>query len=196
MTTSTSNIDRLKRFVFDAMLAENSLTELSTSGISVRGSSPTPPTITVDEVGFSPRILYDATKMSSVFMVFFCLENAVRELISERLLARKGAEWWNMSVPAKIRTAVVRLKEKEQTSRYHTPRSVALIGYTMFGNLAQIIIANWDDFSDLFPDQAWITSRFNDLEMSRNVIMHTGVLPPIEVDRIESIVRDWIRQVG
>ena len=66
----------------------------------------------------------------------------------------------------------------------------------MFGNLAQIIIANWDEFSDLFPDQAWITSRFNDLEMSRNIIMHTGVLPQLEVERIESIVRDWIRQVG
>jgi hypothetical protein len=62
--------------------------------------------------------------------------------------------------------------------------------------LAQTIIANWDDFSDLFPDQAWINSRFNDLEMSRNIIMHTGTLPQIEVERIESIVRDWIRQVG
>jgi hypothetical protein len=26
--------------------------------------------------------------------------------------------------------------------------------------------------------------------------MHTGVLPQIEVERIESIVRDWMRQVG
>jgi len=62
--------------------------------------------------------------------------------------------------------------------------------------LAQIIINNWQEFSDLFPDQAWITSRFNDLEMSRNIIMHTGILPDIEIERIESIVRDWIRQVG
>jgi hypothetical protein len=66
----------------------------------------------------------------------------------------------------------------------------------MFGNLAQIIITNWEDFSDLFPDQAWISARFNDLEMSRNIIMHTGILPQIEIDRIESIARDWIRQVG
>jgi len=150
----------------------------------------------VDEVGFSPRTLYDARKMASVFTAFFCLENSARDLIAERLLARKGTDWWNTSVPAKINTAVERLKEKESRNRYHAPRSAALIGYTMFGNLAQIIIANWDEFSDLFPDQAWITSRFNDLEMSRNIIMHTGVLPQLEVERIESIVRDWIRQVG
>lgn len=124
------------------------------------------------------------------------LENAVRELIAERLLARKGTDWWNVSVPIKIRSAVEKLKDKESTSRYHTPRTTATIGYTLFGNLAQIIIANWGEFSDLFPDQAWISSRFNDLEMSRNIIMHTGVLPTIEIERIESIVRDWIRQVG
>jgi hypothetical protein len=89
-----------------------------------------------------------------------------------------------------------KLKEKESVNRYHAARSAALIGYTLFGNLGQIIIANWDDFSDLFPDQAWIMSRFNDLEMSRNIIMHTGTLPQIEVDRIESILRDWNRQIG
>ena len=189
-------MDRLRQFVFDAMLAENALDQLGQQGISARGSTVAPPTIRIDEVGFSPRVLYDAAKMSSVFGAFFCLENAVRELITERLLARKGTDWWNGAVPQRIKTAVERLREKEATNRYHTPRSIALIGYTMFGNLGQIIIANWDEFSDLFPDQAWVTSRFNDLEMSRNIIMHTGVLPPIEVERIESIVRDWLRQVG
>ncbi len=186
----------LKRFVFDALLAENSLAQLEALGISVRGIAAVPPTVQVDEGAFSPRMLYDAAKMASVFTAFFCLENSVRDLITERLLARQGIDWWNSAVPQKIRTAVEKLREKEQKNRYHTQRSVAMIGYTMFGNLAQIIIANWDEFSDLFPDQAWVSSRFNDLEMSRNVIMHTGVLPPIEMERIESIVRDWIRQVG
>ena len=186
----------LRRFVFNAMLAENSLAQLAEDGISVTGSRPVPPTVSVDEIGFSPRILYDATKMSSVFMAFYCLENAARDLITERLLERKGANWWDTCVPQKIRGAVQKLKEREDKNRYHAPRSSALIGYTMFGNLAQIIIANWDEFSDLLPDQAWITSRFNDLEMSRNIIMHTGNLPQLEVERIGSIVRDWIRQVG
>jgi Swt1-like HEPN len=186
----------LRRFVFNAMLAENSLARLNEQGISVRGSAATPPTINVEEAGFSPRVVYEATQMASVFMAFFCLENAVRELITERLLARIGTEWWQTAVPQKIRSSVEKLKEKESDARYHTPRSAALIGYTMFGNLAQIIIANWDNFSDLFPDQAWIMSRFNDLEMSRNIIMHTGTLPQLEIDRIESIARDWNRQVG
>jgi hypothetical protein len=134
--------------------------------------------------------------MASIYVVFFCLENAVRELITDRLAERHKLNWWKDCVPAKIRTAVQALKEKEDHNRYHTQRSSALIGYTMFGNLAQIIISNWEDFSDLFPSQAWVTSRFHDLEMSRNIIMHTGVLPPGEIERIESIARDWLRQVG
>jgi hypothetical protein len=122
----------IKQFVFNAMLAENSLGQLSEQGISVRGSDATPPTISVDEIGFSPRVLYDATKMSSVFMAFYCLENAARELITERLLARKGTDWWDSAVPAKIKDAVQKLKEREEKNRYHAPRSSALIGYTMF----------------------------------------------------------------
>lgn len=185
----------MRQFIFNALLAENSLAQLVSEGISIRGTA-TPPVITVENFGFSPRIIYDAKKMSSVFTAFFCVENSARELIAERLLSRKGTNWWNLCVPQKIRTAVEKLKEKEAMNRYHTSRSSELIGYTLFGHLGQIIIANWDDFSDLFPDQAWIMSRFNDLEMSRNVIMHTGTLPQIEVDRIESIIRDWNRQVG
>ncbi|MOA60655.1 hypothetical protein D3C78_1855850 [compost metagenome] len=66
----------------------------------------------------------------------------------------------------------------------------------MFGNLAQIIMNNWDDFSDTIPNQAWLQARFSDLEMTRNIIMHTGVLPDIEIERIESIMRDWLSQIG
>ena len=54
----------LKRFVFDAMLAENSLAALATEGISVRGSAATPPTISLADKGFSPRLMYNAEKMA------------------------------------------------------------------------------------------------------------------------------------
>lgn len=189
-------MDTLKRFVFNAILTETSLDQLASQGISVRGKSPAAPAVVLDETAFSPRILFDAATMSSVFSAFFSIENSVRALITERLLSRKGADWWNTAVPQKIRQAVERLREKEQKNRYHSPRAVELIGYTLFGNLSQIIIANWNEFSDLFPDQAWVTSRLNDLELSRNIIMHTGVLPQIEVDRIQSISRDWLSQIG
>lgn len=189
-------MSELRQFIFDAILLENTFDRLAESGISVRHGKKSETTARIQESDFSPRITHNAQKMSTVYEAFFCMENAVRELITERLLERKGLGWWETCVPTKIKIAVQRLKEKEDANRYYSQRSDSLIGYTMFGNLAQIIIANWEDFSDLIPDQAWLASRFNDLEMSRNIIMHTGFLPQIEIERIESIVRDWIRQVG
>ena len=33
----------------------------------------------------------------------------------------------------------------------------------MLGNLWQIVIANWDDFSDIIPNQAWLMSRMDEM---------------------------------
>jgi hypothetical protein len=190
-------VREFKEFIFDALLLETALQELEEKGgISTR--PPTEATIVqrVEKLQYNPRIISEAAKMASVFTVFFCLENAVRELITERLRDRHGFDWWEKCVPSKIQTNVQTLMRGEQLHRYHTSRSSELIGYTTFGNLGQIVVNRWADFEDLFPDQAWISSRFKDLEMSRNIIMHTGILAQIEIDRVESIARDWVRQVG
>lgn len=191
-----SSIKNLKKLVFNGLLFEDALDGLEQSGIGVRLSAKQDAVIRVEEGSFSPRVVFQAQKMASVYEVFFCLENSVRELIQQRLLERTDADWWEKCVPDKIKRAAEKIKEREDKNKYHSPRSSSLIDYTMFGNLAQMIIAKWEHFSDLFPDQAWVSSRFNDLELSRNIIMHTGTLPDIEIDRIESIARDWIRQVG
>lgn len=190
------SIRAIKKFVFDGMLVGESLRGLESQGISVSSSNDETSVQRIEENDFSPRIVFEAKKMAAIYVAFFCLENSVRELITDRLAERHGVDWWEECVPKKIQTSVERLREKEEKNKYHSQRSTSLIGYTMFGNLEQIIISNWDDFSDLFPRQSWISSRFNDLEMSRNIIMHTGTLPDIEIERIESITRDWIRQVG
>jgi Fic family protein len=39
------------------------------------------------------------------------------------LLARKGTDWWDSAVPAKIKDAVQKLKEREEKNRYHARRS-------------------------------------------------------------------------
>lgn len=191
-----NNTKKLQEFIFNGLLLEDSFGRLGESGISVKEGQTLKMVSRVQETDFSPRIIYNATKMSSVFSVFFCLENSVRDLIQERLAERHGPSWWTDKIPNNIKTSVENLKAKEKQNRYLSQRSSNNIGYTFFGQLCQIIIKNWDDFSDLFPDQHWINSRFNDLEISRNIIMHTGVLPDIENDRIESICRDWLRQVG
>src|SRR4051794_22850719 len=116
----------VKEFVFNALLLQDSLAKLRESGIVIQTDTDLAKTLApAEQRDFSPRIVNDAVKMSEAFVAFFCVENAVRDLISQRLLERKGTDWWDACVPAKIRTAVDRLKEKEAKNRYHTQRSIA-----------------------------------------------------------------------
>ena len=186
----------MKKFVFNTMLLDDDFEQLEKSGLHVGRAPKTSTVVRVFEGDFSPRLLGEANQMGEVFKAFYCIENAARELITDRLAERHGSTWWQDKVAGTIREKVDSLKQKEAKDTYHVARSTTDIGYTLFGALSKIIVANWDDFSDLFPDQHWVSSRFNDLEKSRNIIMHTGVLPQIEVERVEQISRDWIRQVG
>jgi len=190
------NKRNIKEFVFNALLLQDTLEALEKKGISVTHSDDRALVSRVVEADFNPRLWYDAQNMSSVYTALYCIENTIRNFIVERMSERHGIDWWNSKVPSKIRSDVVKLKEKESKNKYYSNRADTEIGYTMLGNLAQIIIANWEDFSDIVPNQAWLLSRMDDLEMSRNIIMHTGVLPQVEIDRIGSIVRDLFRQIG
>lgn len=190
------NFSKIEYNIFKAFLLEDSLDRLEDNGIAVRKDPREPAKDEHHLQDFSPKIRHQAIQMTNVYVAFFCLENAVRELIVQKLSENHGADWWKACVPKKIQDKVNNLRSKERKNKYHAQRSDTSIGYTTFGNLSQIIISNWDDFSDLFPDQSWINSRFNDLEMSRNIIMHTNILPDAEIDRIKSLVRDWLSQVG
>ena len=184
---------KLREFVFNGLLLQDSFLALEKQqGISVFGVKDFEPVSRVVEADFSPRVWNDAINMSSVYQSIFCIENTLRNFIVERMSERYGLTWWD-KVPSKIQKDVEKLKVKEEKNKFFSSRSDSEIGYTMLGNLGQIIINNWDDFSDIIPSQAWLMSRMDDLEMARNIIMHTGVLLQVEIDRITSIVRDILR---
>lgn len=187
----------IRQFVFNGMLLYDSLLNLEKKqGISVFESGDLKKISRVVENDFSPIVWNNAINMSSVYQAIFCIENTLRNFIVERMSEHYGLNWWEEKVPANINNAVTKLKKDEEKNKFFSSRADSEIGYTMMGNLGQIIINNWNDFSDIIPSQAWLSSRMNDLEMARNIVMHTGVLPQVEVDRITSIVRDILRQIG
>ena len=190
------NEPNLRQFVFNGLLLQDSLETLEKEGISVRKSGDLAPVSRVVEADFSPRIWHDANNLASVYQAIFCIENTLRSFIVERMSERYGLNWWEEKVSSGIKRDVTKLKEKEAKNKFFTSRSDSEIGYTMMGNLGQIVIDNWADFSDIIPNQAWLNSRMQDLEMARNIVMHTGVLPQDEIERITSIVRDILRQIG
>lgn len=133
--------------------------------------------------------------MTYAYCLFFCFENAVRDLVAQRLNERKGPNWWTTAVPSKVQQRVEGKKNEIEENKWHQTTIGADINHTLFGDLASIIISQWQEFDELFPDQHGVQLRLNELERSRNVIAHGNVLPDSEIERLEQYLRDWLRQV-
>ena len=145
---------------------------------------------------FSIDLRNEALEMGRLYSLLYCFENSVRSLIRERLQETYGADWWNLKVPKKIKDfAIVRQKDAIENTWLEGQKR-DLLGFIQFGHLADIIIANWDDFSDLIPTQHWIKQRMDELEQTRNYVAHNRLLLIGEFQRIEMYVNDWNRMVG
>ena len=190
--------DQLQNFVFRGLLLHSTFEDLEAVGAELALPS-TEAAVADDEISlddFSVAIRMQAVKMATVYQAFFCFENSVRELVEARLTENLGADWWEKGTTTQIRTRVNGRKVKEQANRWHGARGESEIAYADFGDLSLIVTNNWELFEDLFPDQDWVRTRLSDLEMSRNVIAHNGVLTGREITRITLYLKDWVMQVG
>ncbi len=133
--------------------------------------------------------------MTYAYCLFYCFENSVRELVAQRLEERKGPNWWAVAVPASVQKRIDGKKEEIESNKWHQAVICADINHTLFGDLASIVILQWQEFEELFPSQHWVRVRLNELERSRNVIAHGNLLPQPEIERLEQYLDDWLRQV-
>lgn len=187
----------IRNWLFKGLATDDVLDELESEGIAVRPEhDPGAVQRVLSLEDFPARVRRDAMQAFPAYLAFFCLENAVRQLVMERLSENHGSDWWEKCTSKSIRDQVSSRQEKEGKNRWHTRRGEHEIHYTNFGDLKDILISNWEDFDELFPDQNWISSRLDELESSRNIIAHSNVLDDRELERIELYLDDWIRQVG
>jgi Swt1-like HEPN len=187
----------LESWLFQAVASEDLLDNLEREGSAIR--APSDPravqrVIPLDE--FSPDLRRRAMHALPAYLAFFCVENAVREIVSDRLSEEYGAEWWDTAAATALKNKVRERQEKEGRNRWHISRGDHQIYYTDFGDLKSLLQSHWTHFEDLFPDQNWIIARLDELEASRNIIAHSNVLDDRELGRIQLYLQDWLRQVG
>jgi hypothetical protein len=138
-----------------------------------------------------------ARRMATVYTAIAAFENSVRDFVSKRLLEHAGEGWWTQCVSEKIRAKAESRREEEAKVRWHTPRGEQPVNYTEFGDLTSIISQNWEQFEPhLRTTQDWVRQILSTLERSRNVIMHSGELANVDIERIGTVIRDWVKQVG
>ncbi len=143
---------------------------------------------------FTERLRNEASRMSKNYAIFYCLENSIRETIVQRLEEQHGAGWWNTAVPESVRKNAQGNRKKESSSGV-TPRSTELIDFTNFGELGEIIKANWEIFGDLFRDVRAVEKVLATLNTLRAPIAHCKALAQDEELRLQLGLRDWFRQM-
>lgn len=139
----------------------------------------------------------DALEMARLYAVLHAFENEVRSLIRDTLEEKVGANWWDTdSVPNKVKTmAESRQKVAEKDSWLEGAKGDRL-EFVDFGDLAALVMQNWEHFKDTMPNQEWIRQRMTELEKARNFVAHNRMLLPSEFQRIYMYISDWNKVVG
>lgn len=137
-----------------------------------------------------------ARRMATVYTAIAAFENSLREFISRLFIESHGDNWWEEKVSEKVKKKAEGRINDEKTIKWHAQRGSEPINYTDFNDLTSLIIQHWDIFEPHFHSQDWIKGILSMLERSRNVIMHSGELEKSDIERVGTIIRDWVRQVG
>ncbi len=144
---------------------------------------------------FPERIRIEANQMAHHYSLFYCLETSIRELIVDRLQETHGTDWWDAVVPNNVRTNAERNRRSELRAGV-TLRSDSMIDYTNFGELGEIIRANFELFGDMFRDISAVERILGSLNTLRAPIAHCKALAEDEVVRLHLGLRDWFRQMS
>lgn len=136
----------------------------------------------------------DAARMSEFYEIFYCLENSIRDLVSDVMAETYGADWWdgNQVDDDRIKKPVSGRRKKELDSGV-TPRSDRLIDYTTFGELSQLITDNWELFDPIFQSKAAVSNVSNQLNMLRGPIAHCNPTDELEQERLNLAVKTWFK---
>ncbi|HXJ39528.1 MAG TPA: Swt1 family HEPN domain-containing protein [Bryobacteraceae bacterium] len=145
---------------------------------------------------FEQSVRAEAAEMARHYELFYCLEKAIRKLISETLHESDGVGWWDKGrVPAEIVNDVKNNIQREMDSGV-TRRSDAPIDYTTFGQLSVMITSNWNLFGTIFQSRRAVEKVMASLNMLRGPIAHCCPLAEDEVLRLRLAVKDWFRIIG
>jgi hypothetical protein len=138
-------------------------------------------------------IRQEAAAMSQHYEIFYSLEKSIRSMVGDTLQTAEGDNWWTTErVPQKIKQDADARVRREVDSGV-TVRSSAPLDFTTFGELGDIIKANWDLFGSVFTSPKAVERVMANLNTLRGPIAHCGRLAEDEVVRLRLSVRDWFR---
>jgi hypothetical protein len=136
----------------------------------------------------------EAASMAPHYEVIYSLESTMRRFVDDLLTTATAPDlWWNSSrIPPQIKRDAEQRQRPELDSGV-TPRSAEPLDFTTFGELGEIIKANWDVFGSILTSVKAVESVMGRLNSLRSTIAHCSPLAEDEVVRLRLSVRDWFR---
>jgi len=133
----------------------------------------------------------EAADMAPHYEIFYSLETTIRRNVRDQL-ADQADDWWESLIPPVIRQDAEKVRQREKDSGI-TPRSDDPIDFLTFGQLSEVIKANWDIFAATFSSKKAVEKVMASLNMLRGPIAHFSPLAEDEIVRLRLTVRDWFR---
>jgi hypothetical protein len=191
----TSIEEWLKLFAVSNQLLENDLDRIEREhGLDLRRGHQR--TVERDETYYpqiDDAIRNEAARMAQHYEVFYSLEKSIRTLVSDTIEAADGKTWWSgPRVPPKVKQDAESRMQREIDSGV-TVRSSDPLDYTTFGELGEIMKANWDVFGSIFSSPKALEKVITNLNTLRGPVAHCSPLAEDEVVRLRLSVRDWFR---
>lgn len=190
-------MDKFYSFIFRGMLADQNMKRLEVShrgGLEKEAENEIANRLPIDVL--DSEHVSRSKKMATVFLAITAFERSVREFVEKTLLDSKGENWWGICVSEKTRKFVETRRKEEERNKWHSQRGQKNINYVELGDIPNIIQNNWAEFEPYCPNVEWVRAIFQDIEKTRNVIMHSGEVDLRDIERLGIAIRDWIQQVG
>jgi hypothetical protein len=185
--------DAIKLFAITSQLIEHDLDQVEREHV-VDLRREHRPVADIDEAYYpqiESAIRAEAAVMAPHYEVFYSLETTIRRLVRGQLQDAQD-DWWTERVPDKIRTDAEDRRRREIDTGV-TPRSDDPTDFLTFGELSEIIKANWDVFGAVFSSAKAVERVMANLNTLRGPIAHCTPLAEDEVVRLRLAVRDWFR---
>lgn len=185
-----SELEQLKIFGMQNLLLESALAKLESAGIEI-GHSRSIKKDDVVDTEFDKDIRRESRRMAEFYALYYCLENTVRRLISERLQDKHKLNWWDVAIQDSMKREVQEKQEKENDTVLAI-RSKDPLSYTNFVELIVILEANWDCFSDTIRSRKAMQQTLSQFNHIRNVIAHSCSLSENDITRFKLLINDWL----
>jgi hypothetical protein len=137
------------------------------------------------------------TKMSEVYGYLYCIENTLRLFIEKIGVQNHGVDYLNqLSISGVVRRKIAQRKEEEEKNQWLCIRGESDLFYLDFKELGDIIVNNWEVFKSFFPEQAFVTSKINELARCRNLVAHNSLITNAEKDLLRLYYNQFLSQIN